>query len=225
MMTSPLLHRTDCRRGRWGAPLATFARGRGHTSVGQGARPGWAQPEGGGGQSGLHQHFGSYLCKKKTPAFPAAHHTAPLASARSAHVTSAPTNAHASSPGAMACEVPGVIPRARRAGSLRPCQAARGLTPEKRGPRGKCGSWWPRLGNVHRSTTKVPRKMPSTAHPCRAQHTQREVSGTGVRSVSKASCAETHLGLSARVATIVFRNVRFSGNESTAFPRHLLSSK
>ena len=34
----------------------------------------------------------------------------------------------------------------------------------------------------------------------------------------KPSCAETHLGLSARVATIVFRNVRFSGNESTAFP-------
>jgi len=92
----------------------------------------------------LNQHFGSYLCKKRHQHFqqPTTRVSwVPLASARSAHVTSAPTNAHASSPGAMASEVPGVIPRARRAGSLRPCQAARGQLPEKRGPRPSGQVW------------------------------------------------------------------------------------
>ena len=170
-------------QGTLGCTARTFARGRGHTSVGLGERPGGPNLREGGGN---RARISSYLCKKYTPAQQPTTRVswAPLASAHSAHVTSAPTNAHASSPGAMACEVPGVIPRARRAGLLQPCEVVCGKPPEKRGLRGRCGSWWPRLGNVHRSTTKVPRKMPSTAHPCRAQQTQREVSGASVRFVS-----------------------------------------
>jgi len=150
--------------------------------------PGGPNLREGGGAIGLEPAFRQLLVQKKIHQHFQQPTTrvswAPLASARSAHGTASPTNAHASSPGAMACEVPGVIPRARRAGSLQPCEVVCGQPPEKRGLRGRCGSWWPRLGNVHRSTTKVPRKMPSTAHPCKAQHTQREVIGASVRFVS-----------------------------------------
>ena len=83
----------------------------------------------------MHQHFGSYLCKKDTSISSSPPHVSPLPVHAARMLHQPPPNAHASSPGAMACEVPGVIPRARRAGSLRPCQAARGQLPEKRGPR------------------------------------------------------------------------------------------